>query len=85
MRKGIIAVLILVITIGLLQGCENRYEREVKVVKIQGQEVFCKDKQGHGFSFYGEGYRKGEKLILQMDNNNTDDITDDIIVSVSFD
>lgn len=83
---------ILTILIGL--GCfalfivgsyyEHNYKRkDCEVVEIDYETVTVEDSCGYLWEFQGVGYSIGDKVDLQMNDNCTSSIKDDIIISVN--
>lgn len=59
------------------------YTRKAKVTNINKEVVTVIDKKGNIWEFKGNGFKKGQKVKLIMDTNNTDEkITDDFIKDV---
>ena len=64
----------------------NNYTKEGVVIAIDtsNEEVIILDTTGNEWCFYGVGYEEGDTVTMTMDNNNTDNITnDDIIKNVT--
>ncbi len=60
----------------------SRYERQATVLHVWGDEVEAEDEQGNVWAFYGEGYERGQQVILVMSDNETIGIYDDVILKV---
>ena len=85
MKNAIITVIIvgtILCVLGKLNTTEAHYSREVKVVEVQDQEVTVEDRQGHCWSFFGDGYTVDQEITVVMYDNHTSIITDDEIVRV---
>lgn len=78
--KTLVVALVLVIGLGAVGHNETHYDRKATVVKVKGNEVLTQDAEGNQFSFYGNGFRKNEKLILKMNNKGTTKISDDEVL-----
>lgn len=62
---------------------ETTYTRDAVVISVEQDEVTVEDATGNLWGFNEEGYFVGERVLLTMDNNNTDNIiTDDFIKDV---
>ena len=63
---------------------EFHYGRKAKVVSINSytESVTVVDEDGEIWTFYGDGYKLGEKITIEMDSKGTKDITDDVVVDV---
>ena len=57
------------------------YEKEAIVISVIDDEVEAEDASGHIQAFFDDRYNVGDTIILVMNNNNTPDLTDDIIIS----
>ena len=79
---NIIVIGIVLCVLGSLNTTEAYYSREIKVIEVQDQEVIVEDKQGHCWSFFGDGYTVDQKITVVMYDNLTSTITDDEIVRV---
>ena len=85
MKRTIIAILLTLTLFGAVivgQSIEAHYTREVVVVEVQDQEVTVEDRQGHRWSFFGDGYTVDQEITVVMYDNHTSIITDDEIVRV---
>lgn len=76
---GLITIILLFCVVGLL---ETYYTRKGEVVKVEDTIVTVEDKTERWWSFYGDGYKVGDKVTLVMDSMHTDITTDDKIVKV---
>ena len=75
--------IIFVAALALCSQIETTYTREAVVTAIEYDEVTVEDTTGNVWEFYGDDFFVGEKVILTMDNNNTDNnIFDDFIKNV---
>lgn len=77
-----ITLLIILLTIGLLNGCEAHYTRDVVVVDTECIKTVVKDEQGNLWVFNSSDYNVGDRLTLVMYDNHTTKITDDEIIKV---
>ena len=69
----------------LTENNENYYPTVFIVTDIHNDEVSLKDYNGNIFCFEGvEDWAIGDICSAIMDNNGTQDITDDIIVSTRY-
>lgn len=86
MKKFLVATLIMAMFIsfvGFIGYTEHRYTKEnCVVVEIEGDEITVVDRLGQGWTFYGEGFQKGEKVNLMMFDSCTGTNTDDVIERV---
>lgn len=62
----------------------NHYAIKAEVVSFSSynDNVTVVDTNGNEWCFYGEGYRIGDELTLEMDSKGTADILDDEVVGV---
>jgi len=79
--KGLMIAFVLVM---ILMACSfsHSYERNATVTKVLDDTIECEDEQGNLWLFYGDGFNKGDNIILIMSDNETVGITDDIILNV---
>ncbi len=86
MKKLLTTVLVLTIIfvlMSIIHTIETHYTRDVVVVHTQDEEVIVQDRQGHLWTFIGEGYTKDQEITVVMYTNNTDSIiTDDEIIRI---
>lgn len=76
---GLIIIILLFSVVGLF---ETYYTREGEVVKVEDTVITVEDKTERRWSFYGDGYKIGDKVTLVMDSMHTDITTDDKVVKV---
>jgi hypothetical protein len=76
---SLITIILLLCVAGLF---ETYYTREGEVVKVEGTLVTVEDKTERWWSFYGDGYKVGEKVTLVMNSMHTDITTDDEVIKV---
>jgi hypothetical protein len=86
MKKFLVAVLVMVMFIGMIGVIgytEHRYTKEnCVVVMVENDEITVEDKLGYAWTFYGEGFQKGDKVNLKMFDSCTGTNTDDVIEGV---
>lgn len=59
------------------------YYRPAKIIRIRREVVTTLDTSGNVWKFRGTGFRRGENLILVMNNNKTrKKIKDDMVTNV---
>ena len=84
--KKIQVIVIIVIGLIMCGWCshyEHHYTRKAVVTNVECIEVTVKDNSGHYWTFMGNGYNKGDKLTLVMNDNMTpNNIYDDIVKEV---
>ena len=86
----IIMATILVFLIGLIIGDKHKTTRyanvaEVCMVDHDRDLVVCQDSVGHIWEFYGaEDWEPGDCTALVMDDNGTESVVDDTIVSARY-
>lgn len=81
-KKMIMLAIVLTIAV-LINYTEHHYTREVTVVDVDCIEVTVEDRQGHRWSFFGDGYTQGQEITVVMYDNTTDSrIVDDEIIRV---
>lgn len=92
MRKIITDALVAVALVGMLiclggfaGSVDTHYKQEGIITEVCGDEVFVADSTGEVWSFYGEGYTKGDRVVLKMFTNYTDhNRADDVIQNVKI-
>jgi hypothetical protein len=86
MKRILITVLIMTLFIGMIGVIgytEHRYTKEnCVVVMVENDEITVEDNLGCGWTFYGEGFKKGDKVNLKMFDSCTGTNTDDVIEGV---
>ena len=85
--KTIIATTLLLTTIIIalliVSYISTRYTRDAVVINITNDTVVFYDEVGHEWECGADNVVVGQKVVLQMCNNNTDSIiTDDVIVDI---
>lgn len=58
------------------------YAELATVREINGDLITIETDQQQLFDFFGDGYNPGDEITVLFSDNNTDQITDDIIVNV---
>lgn len=82
MRKAVLGLMLSVAMSSICGfGDWTRYTREAKVISSFNDEVTVMDISGHIWSFYGDGFKAGDRVKLYMDSLGTDNVTDDIITN----
>ena len=77
------ALCTLVFIIGRVGWHELHYSMNGTVTRVEQNEVFVVDEDGEVWSFFGDGFNTGDKVVLTMDTNGTDlNKTDDEITNV---
>lgn len=86
MKKiGIIIICLgmFITSLGVLGHFEHRYTRKnCEVVTIENDKITVEDELGEWWTFYGEGFEKGDKVNLKMFDSCTGTNTDDVIEGV---
>lgn len=59
---------------------ETRYNRQAQVVNVTNEIVSVMDTTGNEWLLETDELQVGDKVVLHMDNNRTNNIEDDIIV-----
>ena len=83
MKKFLFNLLIVVCIIGfigLLGGMESTYTREGQVISVKDNIVTVEDKSGFLWELETDELKEGQEVVLKMNDNHTDVITDDVIV-----
>lgn len=87
-RDTVIAVLALVlffVLLGRVGYWESHYNRDGKVVEVNGEVITVEDNCGNLWDFYGDGYKVNDEVRMLMDSHHTDNIiTDDTIERVEL-
>lgn len=77
-----IAMLILVLC-GWCSHYEHNYIRQAMVINVDCIAITVKDNSGHYWTFKGYNYNVGDKLTLEMyDNNTPNNIYDDVVKGI---
>lgn len=83
MKRFICACIAFIILFSCVSYYESTYTRKAKITNIEKTTITATDKKGNIWQFKGKGFKRGQKIILVMDTNNTDEnITDDIIKGI---
>lgn len=78
-----IVIAVLVSMLILISTYGNRYNRQATVTGIRNGIVTCQDLAGESWAFRGDDFYIGQKIVLRMSMNGTqNDIRDDIILGV---
>ena len=78
-----LVVILFVMMVGVIGYTEHRYTKEnCVVIMVENDEITVEDKLGYTWTFYGEGFQKGDKVNLKMFDSCTGTNTDDIIENV---
>ena len=79
----ILVVILFVMMVGVIGYTEHRYTKEnCMVVMVEDNEITVEDNLGEWWTFYGEGFQKGDKVNLKMFDSCTGTNTDDVIENV---
>jgi uncharacterized protein YeeX (DUF496 family) len=84
MKKLTIAILLIVLCVST-NYVDTHYKREGKIVDISNNEITILDTTNNTWIWIDEtnSYTKGQKIIMSMHNNYTDEnIYDDIIKNI---
>ena len=86
MKKIIAATLVVILfvmMVGVIGYTEHRYTKEnCMVVMVEDNEITVEDNLGEWWTFYGEGFQKGDRVNLEMFDSCTGTNTDDVIENV---
>ena len=74
---GVIFFLLLFVGGGIVGGMETHYSMNGVVLSSSADEVIVRDGSGEEWSFYGEGYKKGENVKITFFTNGTDNKRED--------
>lgn len=78
-----LAVILFVMMVGVIGYTEHRYTKEnCVVVMVENDEITVEDNLGEWWTFYGEGFQKGDKVNLEIFDSCTGTNTDDVIENV---
>lgn len=79
----VLAIITLTITTVKDDTQDNNYYRSAEVTDIKGTMCYLKDTQGNVWCYESEYLQMyGRYILIMSDNNTTEDITDDVIVSI---
>ena len=84
MIKKMLMVLVMFVCVLGVGYVECHDTREAIIVSCDNEIVIAKDNAGYLWAFEGEGYAEGQAVKLTLNNNNTEDITDDEIIKVTI-
>lgn len=76
---SILAVVIFVVSANIANAAVEHYDRDARVIEVNGDEIIAEDWQGYTWTFFGDGCVVGDRLTLKMARNNTPEIFDDIV------
>lgn len=80
---GTMLFLLLFVGGGIVGGMETHYSMKGIVLSSSADEVIVRDGSGEEWSFYGDGYKKGENVKITFFTSGTDNKRqDDEIVKV---
>lgn len=86
--KTLVATILIALTMTSCAPTQSEiYTREMTVTEINVTEdvVILVDTEGHEWAFYGvENWLVGDMCTCTMDNNGTENITDDAIVFTAY-
>lgn len=78
---SLLAVICFIGCVGLENTIKTTYTREVQVIGIDNNITIVEDESGHLWELETDELKQGQKVILIMNNNNTDGtVTDDAII-----
>lgn len=78
-----LVVILFVMMVGVIGYTEHRYTKEnCVVVMVENDEITVEDNLGEWWTFYGEGFQKGERVNLTMFDSCTGTNRDDVIERV---
>ena len=78
-----LVVILFVMMVGVIGYTEHRYTKEnCMVVMVEDNEITVEDNLGEWWTFYGEGFQKGDKVNLKMFDSCTGTNSDDVIENV---
>ena len=81
MKLALVAAMAVLVTINPVNA--GTYYRPAKIIRIRREVVTTLDTSGNIWKFRGTGFRRGENLILVMNNNKTrKKIKDDLVTNV---
>ena len=66
--------------IGFLGGMERTYTRKGQVISVKDNIVMVEDGSGFLWELETDELKEGQEVVLKMNDNHTDVITDDVIV-----
>lgn len=86
--NGCICLLIAIVlygSMGAIDYIETHYNRLAIVTECKDDNIITKDKQDNLFAFKGDGFKVGDKVVLKMYTNHTDNtIKDDKILNAKL-
>ena len=82
--KITIVVLIVLITQGIVGSVETHYTKNAEIIGRCEDEFYVEDTSGEQFAFYGDGFKKGDKVKVTFFDCGTVTRQDDEIVKVKL-
>ena len=77
--------ILLVVCLIFCNYVETKYTKKATVIQVIDEIVIVQDFNGNVWKCYADGYCTGDKVLLTMDNNHTDNnINDDIIKKIKL-
>ena len=69
---GIVLVVLLSIAFVVVSTSSANYTKEVEVVEVENDVVTIVDNQGMEYSFFGDGFKVGDTITVEMNINHTE-------------
>lgn len=85
MKRTIVILFVigLVLVIGgQINQALTQYTREAEVVAVKGEQVTAIDNCGFYWHFIGEGFEKGEQIVLVLNGGQTTTLLDDEVIDI---
>ena len=77
---NLLVIICLLGCIGIANTIEATYIREGQVISVKDNIVTVEDKSGFLWKLETDELKEGQEVVLKMNDNHTDVITDDVIV-----
>ena len=84
--KGAVTITATALTLGamilnILPNTNNHEVRTMKVYEVVGEVTYLIDGNGEVYGMYDNVYSRYDDLLVTVDNQGTNDLKDDVIVS----
>lgn len=80
----VLAIVVFILSANVANAAVEHYDRDARVIEVNGDEIIVEDWQGYVWSFVGDGCVVGDRLTLKMARNNTPEIFDDIVTDYVY-
>lgn len=78
---NLLVVVCLLGCVGIANTIESTYTRNGVVISVKDNIVMVEDRSGFLWELETDELKEGQEVVLKMNDNHTDIITDDVIVN----